>query len=240
MQPTPFAPQATSLLQSCGFSVNLFKTVWRENLRFMTHSFIPMPVKHGRTVIGLFLVTIAFVFWLLLYVQPPAWWAQHLVAAFSIAYFFVLIFAAAGIGAQSAQSRSDANQIIYNYFLDVVISGFLCVFAFAGLFVLREGYAENTDITSPGIALYFSIVSFSTLGYGDFAPAAPSRFWAASLAVIGNLHLGLFVASIFLLFQRSYDVEHALEKTDEDQQRAKTPVTPQSVTQPPQPPAQSQ
>jgi len=44
---------------------------------------------------------------------------------------------------------------------------------------------------------YFSAVTFSTLGYGDFAPAHDAKLLAAFQAIIGNLHLGIIVGSVF-------------------------------------------
>ncbi len=42
-------------------------------------------------------------------------------------------------------------------------------------------------------ALYFSVVTFTTLGYGDLTPLGPSRTLAALEAFIGNFSLALFV-----------------------------------------------
>lgn len=48
-------------------------------------------------------------------------------------------------------------------------------------------------------SMYFSAVTFSTLGYGDLAPCnGMGRFMASFEALIGNTHLGVFVAAIFL------------------------------------------
>lgn len=42
-------------------------------------------------------------------------------------------------------------------------------------------------------ALYFSTVTWTTLGYGDFSPAEPLRLLAAGQAFIGYVFLGLFI-----------------------------------------------
>lgn len=56
---------------------------------------------------------------------------------------------------------------------------------------------------SPADALYFSAVTFSTLGYGDFrpCPTATARLVAAFQAIFGNLHLGLVVGAAFFFAQ---------------------------------------
>jgi len=50
-------------------------------------------------------------------------------------------------------------------------------------------------------AVYFSAVTFSTLGYGDFRPCEVARIWAAGQAILGNLHLGLIVGAAFFFVQ---------------------------------------
>jgi hypothetical protein len=50
--------------------------------------------------------------------------------------------------------------------------------------------AEPIDGTT---ALYFSVVTWTTLGYGDFHPAGVFKLFAAAEALIGYLYLGLIV-----------------------------------------------
>lgn len=51
--------------------------------------------------------------------------------------------------------------------------------------------------------VYFSAVTFSTLGFGDFSPAETvGRLAAALQALLGNLHLAIIVATIFLRMSR--------------------------------------
>lgn len=69
---------------------------------------------------------------------------------------------------------------------------------------------RNVGLTEGGVqmqptareALYFSIVTFSTLGYGDFVPSPAARLIAASEALLGNLHLGMLVGSTFAALRR--------------------------------------
>ena len=51
--------------------------------------------------------------------------------------------------------------------------------------------------------VYFSAVTFSTLGFGDFSPKPYSQPFAAAQAILGNLHLGVIVGSIFVATQQS-------------------------------------
>ena len=45
--------------------------------------------------------------------------------------------------------------------------------------------------------LYFSIVTWTTLGYGDFRPSPDTRMYAASQAVLGYFYMGILIAKLF-------------------------------------------
>ena len=46
------------------------------------------------------------------------------------------------------------------------------------------------------------MVTFSTLGYGDFSPVPSGRIMAALQGLLGNLHLGLLAGSVFLALSK--------------------------------------
>ena len=86
---------------------------------------------------------------------------------------------------------------------DVFISTAYTVTSFALLFQ-RLGIVDTLDSTqaeNAGTYLYFSVVTFSTLGYGDFRPEPEARFAAASEAILGNLHLSMIVGAVYLAIQ---------------------------------------
>ncbi|MEM6608027.1 MAG: ion channel [Pseudomonadota bacterium] len=118
-------------------------------------------------------------------------------AAASVFYIIYLVFEAL----QTSRKRTDVTAFV----LHVLLSAVLVIFVCAGVYQqtgLKEDMAPGA-----GLALYFSAVAFSTLGFGDFAPAGGlSRGVAATEALIGNLHLALIAASAFFLLTRPLDV----------------------------------
>ncbi|NKB27223.1 MAG: hypothetical protein GKR99_06565 [Rhodobacteraceae bacterium] len=93
---------------------------------------------------------------------------------------------------------------IQEYLLRIGVSAMLTIVAFALYFAQTGVDGDGGLVMNALAATYFSMVTFSTLGYGDYAPAAGHpQLIAASEAIIGNIHLGLFVAAAFFLLQDS-------------------------------------
>ena len=65
------------------------------------------------------------------------------------------------------------------------------IFVFAGIY--RGFGLEGLPTIEPDVALYFSIVTWTTLGYGDFRPAPDLQLLAALEAGLGYIFLGLTV-----------------------------------------------
>ena len=84
---------------------------------------------------------------------------------------------------------------------DTILSAFLIIAAFAVIYQLH-GLAPPDHQIGEMINLdyaYFSAVTFSTLGFGDFTPLASAGLFAASEALLGNVHLGFVVGTIFVI-----------------------------------------
>lgn len=87
----------------------------------------------------------------------------------------------------------------------VIFFSIVLILSFAVLFFLNgvndDGQLLQLDIEkslSENIysfinAIYFSVVTFTTLGYGDITPIGLSRFFAAAEAFMGSFTLALFV-----------------------------------------------
>jgi len=80
-----------------------------------------------------------------------------------------------------------------------LITVFATLYFFSGLSFSGESLAFNPDISAwENIkvffgSLYFSVVTFTTLGYGDVAPVGIARAFAALEAFLGSFTLALFV-----------------------------------------------
>jgi hypothetical protein len=102
------------------------------------------------------------------------------------------------------RDNNDNFQIdAWRLVLDTMVSAVFMISVFSVLYQ-NVGLLANGKIVRPSLldAIYFSSVTFSTLGYGDFAPHPSARIIAASQALLGNLHLGMIVGATFAAIRR--------------------------------------
>tara|TARA_R110001599_G_scaffold337890_1_gene556594 strand:+ start:777 stop:1235 length:459 start_codon:yes stop_codon:yes gene_type:complete len=70
----------------------------------------------------------------------------------------------------------------------------LVLYAFARLYQ-TGGLIYNGEVTHDFVsALYFSVVTWTTLGFGDFQPVENLRLWAAGQALFGYVFMAILVA----------------------------------------------
>lgn len=88
---------------------------------------------------------------------------------------------------------------VIGFSLLLIILCTLVYFLSAGIIYNGEHVGFNPHGSTPDnildffSCLYFSIVTFTTLGYGDFTPAGPTRIMAAIEAFSGSFTIALFV-----------------------------------------------
>ena len=93
----------------------------------------------------------------------------------------------------------DARRLLF----DSLVSSLFVIVAFSVIYQSTGLVFSDSMIWPSAIdALYFSAVTFSTLGYGDFSPVPAARPVAAFQALVGNLHLGMVVGSTFAALKR--------------------------------------
>jgi voltage-gated potassium channel len=118
----------------------------------------------------------------------------------SIAYFVLTVASVIFVGSLENDFVPQPLRLIG----DIVVSGAICVVSFAVLYssIGLIDTLERAAVIRGIDYLYFSIVSFSTLGYGDLRIEESGRIWAGSQAVLGNLHLGLLAGGVFFALQQ--------------------------------------
>ncbi|MGB0508089.1 MAG: ion channel [Pikeienuella sp.] len=121
----------------------------------------------------------------------------YLLALVSVLYFLFVVVGV--IFLSTDQFSPDPRRLAIDTVLSIVftILSFSLIYRFNGISLnLACEVNDSADI------IYFSTVTFSTLGYGDFRPCPDSRPFAALQAIIGNLHLGLIVGCAFFFTQK--------------------------------------
>lgn len=83
----------------------------------------------------------------------------------------------------------------------VIVSAVLLIYTGAVAILNAERGAEGAQIVDFGDALWWALVTVTTVGYGDFAPVTgEGRVIAAALMVIGIALLGIVTASVAAWF----------------------------------------
>jgi voltage-gated potassium channel Kch len=96
--------------------------------------------------------------------------------------------------------QSDWSLRSLNRSLILLLINYLeLIVAFAVLYLQTESIgAEKMAVTDWGQALYFSLVTISTLGYGDFTPLRPAGEWLVVAETILGFVLVVLVIGAFL------------------------------------------
>ncbi|MFJ4345454.1 potassium channel family protein [Pseudomonas sp. NPDC089401] len=78
-----------------------------------------------------------------------------------------------------------------------------------------HGVTKNNEAADAYELLYFSVVSITTLGYGDFTPVGLSRLFASLEAIFGILFMGYSISQILSLRQSAlveYSVNYSVHE----------------------------
>jgi len=108
--------------------------------------------------------------------------------------FVALTFVALRV-AWHVSSREYQHAPFFLYTLGIVASQ---VLGFANVY-LRHGLiaGDGNPVRSFEVSVYFSLVTWTTLGYGDFQPTPEVRLPAAMEAMLGYIVMGAFLALAF-------------------------------------------
>ena len=122
---------------------------------------------------------------------------------------FVRAAAVAAIGLREAAQSLRHKSFHYVALVTVVVIGLGAI----GIFAVERG--QNNNIQSIGDALWWAVVTTTTVGYGDVSPVtAEGRLIAVALMVVGIGFIGVFTATItsfFLEPSRGTEEQRALD-----------------------------
>ena len=122
---------------------------------------------------------------------------------------FLLIYAAT----QGKQGATFSLVLTLFFAMGIVLASYADIYFRSHLVFDTAVEAKPTAIVSWSDSLYFSIVSWTTLGFGDLQPRGWMRLVAASEALIGNIFLGTFIALLFAVVTRRKRPNQAMQRT---------------------------
>ena len=86
---------------------------------------------------------------------------------------------------------------LWPQFLKMILAIFVAIMTFATIYRFGGLISPSGEISNnPHDALYFSLVTWTTLGFGDFQPSDAVRYWAGIEAILGTLFTPLLLAAI--------------------------------------------
>lgn len=118
-------------------------------------------------------------------------------ALLAVAFLPILVWAVVSVVARLLYDPDSFGYTIRHLFFLLLL-----VVAFFAVLYSELGIAEaatGREVRGLGVCLYFSVSTFTTLGYGDFLPLPETRLVAAVEALTGYVLLGISLASAFFL-----------------------------------------
>jgi hypothetical protein len=73
------------------------------------------------------------------------------------------------------------------------------IITFADIYRLLGLHGPEGDIHRATDFIYFSVITWTTVGYGDNSPSPESRIYAAAEAMTGYITMGIFLAFLFYM-----------------------------------------
>jgi voltage-gated potassium channel Kch len=86
--------------------------------------------------------------------------------------------------------------------LVLLILAFAWIYSMIGIIDNRPGPGSGEEVYEFGTCVYFSMVTLTTLGYGDYIPQGAGQYLAAIEAMTGYIILGLLASSSATILQR--------------------------------------
>ena len=87
------------------------------------------------------------------------------------------------------------------FFSKMLLSAVLTTLTYASAYRVLGLSNGETVVHDPVISLYFSIITWTTVGYGDFYPTAEGRLIAATEGLLGYVYMAVIVGVTLHLLQ---------------------------------------
>jgi hypothetical protein len=102
--------------------------------------------------------------------------------------------------------RNEYPSTIEKILVIAMVISIICTITMGYALAYRYiGLIDGEKVThEPITCLYFSIVTWTTLGYGDVRPSPDARLLAASEAVVGYMWMGAYIGMLSVLFRRIF------------------------------------
>jgi ion channel len=121
--------------------------------------------------------------------------------ATSIIVSFFLVYLLLGVAIFLTRRINAVQSAIFT----VLSLSFLITLLLAFAFVYRKlGLVSSNRhrTTDPIVCLYFSIITWTTVGYGDFTPSPEARLFAAGEALLAYIFMAVLIAGFLHLLAR--------------------------------------
>ena len=121
--------------------------------------------------------------------------------------FLITGFICLWIGALVVKIFHVRNIYLLSIFTSFVMFSIIALIIWCGNLYTKYGIVDTSGnvIYDFWTCLYFSVVTFTTLGYGDFHPTESVRMLAAFEALIGYLSLGLLIATFIVVIRKRHE-----------------------------------
>jgi len=122
---------------------------------------------------------------------------DDIVQILPLVWFFGIVSFVASLSVFAAYFHDDISNL--TAWGAILVNGCLTIGVFSAIHAglgIYDGGDPPTITHDPWTGLYFSIVTFTTLGYGDFQPTHDLRLIAGTEALLGYVFLGLMVGIV--------------------------------------------
>jgi hypothetical protein len=118
--------------------------------------------------------------------------------------FALLLISPLAIGRRMIMSQRVTVRLLVAAICVYLMIGLLFTFLYLGVNGVHPNFFKQGVETEPSIYLYFSFITMTTVGYGDFSPAsAVPRMLVVFEALLGQIFLVTAVARLVSLYSRT-------------------------------------